>query len=194
MATILISNKKKNIGYRLKPDANKIIIGRGEDCTISLPDAESLSRQHCCICAVKDGYTIEDLGSTNGVYADGVKITEPTLLRENTVYILGDVQITANGLTPPPQEEKEESPTAPQKKNTPPAPPKKERTGKKAKKLNTQKAPPLGNTRLRLMLEQLNKPHVSIIHILIVLIIAFYAGLALYSWVQHGNPLPIFIQ
>ena len=193
MATILISNKKKNIGYQLKPDANKIIIGRGEDCTISLPDAESLSRQHCCICAVKDGYTIEDLGSTNGVYADGVKITEPTLLRENTVYILGDVQITANGLTQP-QQEKEESPPTPQQKDTSAGSPQKDRKRQKNKKLNTQKAPPLGNTRLRLMLEQLNKPHVSIIHILIVLIIAFYAGLALYSWVQHDNPLPIFIQ
>jgi diguanylate cyclase (GGDEF)-like protein len=49
------------------------IIGRDPDVTISLPE-HSLSRQHARIVRTGSAYTIEDLGSTNGTFVDGVRI------------------------------------------------------------------------------------------------------------------------
>ena len=35
---------------------------------------------------------------------------------------------------------------------------------------------------------------INAVYVILVLIAAFYAGMALYSWQKTGNPLPIFMQ
>ncbi len=55
-------------------------IGRGSQCEIRILDMK-MSRQHCLLEERDGDWLAADLGSTNGVKVDGVKIAEPTPLQ-----------------------------------------------------------------------------------------------------------------
>ena len=62
-------------------------IGRAEDCSLHLPDSE-LSRHHARVVPRGDRWQIQDWGSTNGVFVDGVQ-TEQQALRGGEVIRCG---------------------------------------------------------------------------------------------------------
>jgi predicted component of type VI protein secretion system len=55
-----------------------ILIGRHQECDIQIP-SRKISRRHCCLAQVGDHLVVRDLGSTNGVRINGVKVTEGNL-------------------------------------------------------------------------------------------------------------------
>lgn len=58
--------------YELEEDE---IIGRGNKCTLRLPD-KYLSVRHCRIYKSDDSFFIEDLGSTNGTFLNGDELAD----------------------------------------------------------------------------------------------------------------------
>src|SRR5438270_6339355 len=80
------------------------VIGRREDCDLRIPVSE-VSRKHCRV--IKDGDTIrvEDLGSSNGTYHNGQRITGSVTLEPGDSVQVGPVvfvlQIDGN----PPEDE-----------------------------------------------------------------------------------------
>jgi hypothetical protein len=56
-----------------KIEKDTFIIGRSRTCDLVIPSSK-VSRQHSGICRENGEYYIEDLGSANGVWRDGVKI------------------------------------------------------------------------------------------------------------------------
>src|SRR5579872_1506840 len=58
---------------------NAVVVGRHPGCDIRVPD-ETVSRRHARIIAGHDGYLIEDLGSRNGTFLNGHKVTSPERL------------------------------------------------------------------------------------------------------------------
>jgi pSer/pThr/pTyr-binding forkhead associated (FHA) protein len=50
------------------------LIGRGNDCDLVVPEA-AVSSRHCRLTQQGSGFAIEDLGSKNGTYVNGKKIT-----------------------------------------------------------------------------------------------------------------------
>jgi pSer/pThr/pTyr-binding forkhead associated (FHA) protein len=56
---------------------NVILIGRGADCQLILED-DYVSTRHARVVAGDEGPYVEDLGSTNGTYVNGQRITAPT--------------------------------------------------------------------------------------------------------------------
>ena len=58
-------------------EAGVVMIGRGSDCQLVLED-DYVSTRHARVVHGEQGYYLEDLGSTNGSYVNGQRITAPT--------------------------------------------------------------------------------------------------------------------
>ena len=77
-----------NKSYPLTEDHT--IIGRATSCTVHIPDPE-ISRQHVRIVAQgAKMYAVEDLGSTNGTFVNGRRITSLTPLNPDDTVDLGE--------------------------------------------------------------------------------------------------------
>ena len=79
-------------GSRHTLDGDLVTIGRQASCTIVIAD-NNISRVHARFRASDNGWTIEDLGSTNGTKVNGVLIAEPTLLSHGQLIALGSLQL-----------------------------------------------------------------------------------------------------
>ncbi len=73
--------------YELKQDS--ISLGRDIKNDIVINDPE-VSRHHLQITRTPDGYTIEDMGSTNGTFMGGQRINSPRLLNHGDLIGLGE--------------------------------------------------------------------------------------------------------
>lgn len=60
-------------------DAPEVLIGRSSDCRIIVNDRQA-SRHHARISCTEQGYILEDLGSKNGTYLNGERLTKPARL------------------------------------------------------------------------------------------------------------------
>jgi hypothetical protein len=67
-------------------------LGRATDNEIRLADAEA-SRYHALVRRVPNGYLITDLGSGNGTYVNGQRISQPTLINPGDNVTIGQTQI-----------------------------------------------------------------------------------------------------
>jgi pSer/pThr/pTyr-binding forkhead associated (FHA) protein len=66
------------------------IIGRRSDCTLRIPST-IVSRRHCCV-GLCDGYlTVEDLGSRNGTYVNGARVSGRQVLWPGDRLLVGPV-------------------------------------------------------------------------------------------------------
>ena len=75
------------------------IIGKLDSCHLCL-DKFNISRAHCEILAASGGYIVRDLGSRNGTYIDGKRISGEAPLREGTRIDLGSFQMTFHASEP----------------------------------------------------------------------------------------------
>jgi len=80
-----------NVGEMYKLDKDQLVIGRGDKADLRLLD-DGISRDHARV--VKDGAAmmLEDMGSTNGTYCNGVRVTRQAL-SEGDKILLGSTTI-----------------------------------------------------------------------------------------------------
>ena len=69
------------------------VLGRDPSSGILIDDG-TVSRRHACIQLDGENAILEDLGSKNGTFIDGERLTAPTPLADGTTFVLGDVSIT----------------------------------------------------------------------------------------------------
>jgi pSer/pThr/pTyr-binding forkhead associated (FHA) protein len=69
------------------------LIGRDPGCTIPLPYEASISRRHAEVTLSPLGVTVRDLGSTNGTFVNGIKITSETRLHPGDRLRLGKCEL-----------------------------------------------------------------------------------------------------
>lgn len=67
---------------------NEISVGRAEDCSIVL-DSRSVSKRHAYLTLQGDQLAVLDLGSINGVYVDGERVSGQRLLRGGEEIFVG---------------------------------------------------------------------------------------------------------
>ena len=65
-----------------------VTLGRADDSTLVLTD-DYASTRHARLVPVEDGWQLEDLGSTNGTYLGGVKVSRPTAVRIGVPITIG---------------------------------------------------------------------------------------------------------
>ncbi len=75
-------------GQTFELDRDEVIIGRSTQSHITIVEPE-LSRQHARFLRQGDGYILEDLGSTNGTFVNGVRLTAPRMLQPGDEIRLG---------------------------------------------------------------------------------------------------------
>jgi hypothetical protein len=68
----------------------RVVIGRHTDCDIVL-DSVCASKHHAQFVREEDGFALEDLGSCNGSYVNGVVVRKRVRLRSGDRIHLGDV-------------------------------------------------------------------------------------------------------
>jgi FhaA, N-terminal domain/FHA domain len=77
---------------RLLVPAGGGVVGRSRDCDVVLDDA-GISRRHAEIRPGREGWTVQDLGSTNGVRVNGVEVRGASALAPGDRVELGSTEI-----------------------------------------------------------------------------------------------------
>ena len=70
-------------------DKDQMVIGRDSLTDLVVPDAE-VSRRHARIYMQGGGYVLEDLGSTNGCFVNGQRLSGPQPLRSGDTIMFGE--------------------------------------------------------------------------------------------------------
>ncbi|WP_165234514.1 SpoIIE family protein phosphatase [Aquisphaera insulae] len=79
-------------GRLYKIDRDVMVIGRNSDCDLIL-DPKSVSRRHAAIVRREADYVIKDLNSTRGTLVNGVRLTQPAVLKNGNVIQIGELQL-----------------------------------------------------------------------------------------------------
>ncbi|MDB4960025.1 MAG: hypothetical protein JWP01_24 [Myxococcales bacterium] len=91
-------------GRRFKLGEGEYVIGRRSDCQVFVPDMR-VSRQHARLWKDGDGWTLEDLGSNNGTYVNGVRVQHSTTVRHDDEILIANnrIRVEARDVTPAPR-------------------------------------------------------------------------------------------
>jgi hypothetical protein len=74
-------------------DSVAVTVGRDPANTVALPDDEYASTRHAQVEPRRDGVWVTDVGSTNGTYVNGERVSEPTRLRPGDVILVGETEL-----------------------------------------------------------------------------------------------------
>ncbi len=85
----LIMRAGPNPGKAYSLSKGEVVIGRDVNADIAINTAE-VSRRHARLHLDAGVYIVEDLGSTNGTFVNGQRLTIPTPLRSGDVIMLGE--------------------------------------------------------------------------------------------------------
>src|SRR5436190_12775714 len=75
-----------NEGASILVDKPILLLGRHPECDIQI-DSRKISRRHCCIAEINGYHVIRDLGSTNGIRINGVRVLEGKMTEGDEVTI-----------------------------------------------------------------------------------------------------------
>lgn len=90
----LLINPGSDDNRELQLDQRRFTIGSKEDNEVTLDD-DTVSRRHCRIAHQDDSYVVEDLGSTNGTFINGVRI-QKAFLEPGSILAVGNSRIEFN--------------------------------------------------------------------------------------------------
>src|SRR5580704_8526032 len=86
-------------GRRYKLGEGEYVIGRRSDCQIFVPDMR-VSRQHARLWRVGESWSLEDLGSNNGTYINGIKLQSAMSLKHDDEITIANNRIRVEATEP----------------------------------------------------------------------------------------------
>jgi hypothetical protein len=80
-------------GDELRLDSAPLLVGRGSRNDVDLAGDEYASSEHARIEPRRDGVWLEDVGSTNGTYLNGIQVTRAKRLTPGDVLRIGETEL-----------------------------------------------------------------------------------------------------
>ena len=90
---VVLTSPALEEGEEFVLDSAPLTVGRNDDCVVILGDDEFASGQHARIEPRRDGVWLEDIGSTNGTYLNGIRISRPRKLSPGDVVRIGETDL-----------------------------------------------------------------------------------------------------
>ena len=87
---IVLKSPSVDEGHALQLNAAPVTIGRSSQNDLGLDGDEFASARHARFEPRRDGVWLEDVGSTNGTYVNGVRLDAPRRLRAGDVIRIGE--------------------------------------------------------------------------------------------------------
>jgi pSer/pThr/pTyr-binding forkhead associated (FHA) protein len=86
---VVLKSPALDAGEEVPVDSLPVAIGRGGQNEVPLEGDEFASAQHARFEAKRDGLWVEDVGSTNGTFVNGARVTTPRRLSKGDVVRVG---------------------------------------------------------------------------------------------------------
>jgi hypothetical protein len=90
---VVVSSPALRKGHERVLDSNPLTLGRSEQNDLALDRDEYTSAQHARIEPRRDGVWIEDIGSTNGTFVNGDRVTVPRRLEPGDLIRVGETDL-----------------------------------------------------------------------------------------------------
>jgi pSer/pThr/pTyr-binding forkhead associated (FHA) protein len=86
---VVLKSPALDPGEEVPVDSLPVAVGRGGQNEVPLEDDEFASAQHARFESRRDGLWVEDIGSTNGTFVNGARVTTPRRLTKGDVVRVG---------------------------------------------------------------------------------------------------------
>ena len=90
---VVIASSALNPGDAYEVDTSPLTIGRGANNDVPLPGDEFSSARHARIEPRRDGVYVEDMGSTNGTFVNGIRLARERRLQPGDVVRVGETDL-----------------------------------------------------------------------------------------------------
>ena len=86
---VVVKSPALETGEEIPIDSMPVAIGRGGQNEVPLEGDEFASAEHARFEARRDGLWVEDVGSTNGTFVNGARVTTPRRLTQGDIVRVG---------------------------------------------------------------------------------------------------------
>lgn len=90
---VVVASTALRPGDAYEVDSVQLTIGRGANNDLPLPDDEFASARHARIEPRRDGVYVEDVGSTNGTFVNGIRLARERRLADGDVVRVGETDL-----------------------------------------------------------------------------------------------------
>ena len=86
---VVVASPALDAGEEVPVNSLPVAVGRGTQNEVPLDGDEFASAQHARFESKRDGLWVEDVGSTNGTFVNGARVTTPRRLVEGDIVRVG---------------------------------------------------------------------------------------------------------
>jgi len=90
---VVVRSPALDEGEELTLNSSALRLGRGSDNEVNLARDEFASSKHARVEPRRDGVWVEDVGSTNGTYLNGIRLTHAKRLSPGDVVRIGETEL-----------------------------------------------------------------------------------------------------
>ena len=90
---VVVKSPALDEGDELTLDSSALLLGRGSTNDVNLARDEYASTSHARLEPRRDGVWLEDVGSTNGTYLNGIKLSRAKRLTPGDVVRVGETEL-----------------------------------------------------------------------------------------------------
>ena len=90
---VVIKSPALDVGEEISVDSMPVAVGRGGQNEVPLDGDEFASAEHARFEARRDGLWVEDVGSTNGTFVNGARVTTPRRLTKGDIVRVGQTDL-----------------------------------------------------------------------------------------------------